>query len=120
MTPFERFLSSLRKVIVEIDCKDAAKILQTEQALLIDIREQLERQQGHIPDSLHIPRSVIEIRINALVPDLQTPIILHCSGGIRSILAAENLQRMGYTHVKSLVGGSTAWCAAGLPFTSTT
>ncbi len=116
MSPFELFLSSLRKTVVEIHCEDAAKAVQTGLALLIDIREQNEWQQAHIPGSIHLARSMIEIQIGAVVPNLETPIILYCSGGIRSLLAAENLQRIGYTEVKSLAGGCKSWCNAGLPF----
>jgi rhodanese-related sulfurtransferase len=116
MTPFECFLSSLRKAVIEIRCEDAVKTLHTGLATLIDVREQGEWQQGHIPGAMHLARSMIEIQIGALVPDLKTPIILYCSGGVRSLLAAENLQRIGYTNVKSLAGGSKTWCNAGLPF----
>lgn len=116
MSPFERFLSSLRKTVVELRYEDAVNALQTGQAILIDVREQNEWQQGCIPSAIHLARSIIEIQIGALVPNLETPIILYCSGGIRSLLAAENLQRIGYTDVKSLAGGSKAWCSAGLPF----
>lgn len=119
MTPFECFLSSLRQTIVEIEAKEAAKLLAADEALLIDVREHLEWQQGRIPGAVHLPRSIIEIQIGNLIPDLETPLILHCSGGIRSLLAAENLQRMGYTRVQSLAGGSQAWRAADLPFVHT-
>lgn len=119
MTPFARFLSSLRRTIVEIEGKEAANILAADEALLIDVREQNEWQQGRIPGAVHIPRSIIEIQIGTLIPNLETPLILHCSGGIRSLLAAENLQRIGYTDVKSLAGGTKAWCAVGLAFVNT-
>jgi rhodanese-related sulfurtransferase len=117
MTPFERFLSSLRKTVMELRCEDAVKTMHTGLATLIDVREQNEWQQGHIPGAIHLPRSMIEIQIGVLIPNLETPIILYCSGGVRSLLAAENLQRIGYTNVKSLAGGSKTWCNAGLPFT---
>lgn len=116
MTPFERFLSSLRKTVMEIRYEDAVKTVQTGLTTLIDVREQSEWQQGHIPGAMHLARSMIEIQIGALIPNLETPIILYCSGGVRSLLAAENLQRIGYTNVKSLAGGSKTWCSAGLPF----
>ncbi len=117
MSPFDFFLSSLRKTVVEILCADAVKAVEAGQAVLVDIREQNEWQQAHIPGALHLARSMIEIQIGAAIPDLAAPIILYCSGGVRSLLAAENLQRMGYTNVKSLTGGSKAWCSAGFPFT---
>ena len=119
MTPFEYFLSTLRQRIGEIESKEAAKILAADEALLIDVREHPEWQEGRIPGALHIPRSIIEIQIGTLIPNLETPLILHCSGGIRSLLAAENLHRIGYTHVQSLAGGTKAWRAADLPFVHT-
>lgn len=116
MSPFERFLSSLRKTVVEIRCEEAVKALEAGQAVLVDVREQNEWQQGYIPGAVHLARSMIEIQIGAVIPNLETPIILYCSGGIRSLLAAENLQRIGYTNIKSLAGGCKTWCKADLPF----
>ncbi len=116
MTPFEQFLSQLRKTVTEIACPQAAKALANGEALLIDVRELPERVPGHIPDSIHIPRSHLEMQIGTLIPDLNTPMILHCGGGIRSLLAADSLQRIGYKNVKSLAGGYKAWCTAGLSF----
>ena len=71
--------------------------------------------EGHIPGAIHLSRGTIELEIEEKVPALDTPIICHCGGGGRSALVADNLQRMGYTHVKSLEGGLKAWTQAGLP-----
>ncbi len=116
MNPFERFLSNIRKTINEIGHEETAKALHFGQTTLIDIREAPEWAQGHIPGAIHLPRSILEIKICDLVPALDTPLILYCSGGIRSALATENLQRMGYTRVRSLHGGLKAWLNADLPF----
>ncbi|PYM00870.1 MAG: sulfurtransferase, partial [Verrucomicrobia bacterium] len=62
-------------------------------------------------------RGTVELEIEEAAADLSTPIITHCGGGGRSALAAESLQRMGYTNVKSMAGGFEAWKAAGLPTT---
>src|SRR4030095_3273751 len=73
--------------------------------VLIDVREQDEVDQGHLPGATHIPRGFLELRIEALAPDRKTPIVAYCAGGNRSLLAAEGLQRLGYENVVSMSGG---------------
>jgi rhodanese-related sulfurtransferase len=84
-------------------------------ALLIDVREDDEWRQGHAAGAEHIGRGVIERDIEREVPDRGAELILYCGGGYRSALAADNLQRMGYTNVHSLAGGWKAWQEAGAP-----
>ncbi len=83
--------------------------------VLIDVREESEYAAGHIPGAIHISKGVLERDIEAKVPDPQTPLILYCGGGFRSALAADALQKMGYTNVLSMDGGWRAWTEAGLP-----
>ncbi|HSN77152.1 MAG TPA: molybdopterin-synthase adenylyltransferase MoeB [Anaerolineae bacterium] len=85
--------------------------------LVIDIREREEFEQGHVPGAIFIPRGFLELRIEQHAYDPATPIVLYCAGGVRSALAARNLQEMGYTHVESLIGGFGGWRGAGLPVT---
>ncbi len=85
--------------------------------LVIDIREREEYEQGHVPGALFIPRGFLELRIEQHAYDPETSIVLYCAGGVRSALAARNLQEMGYTHVESLIGGFGGWRSAGLPVT---
>lgn len=82
---------------------------------LIDTREESEFARGHLPGALHLCKGIIERDIERIVPDKSAPIVLYCGGGFRSALAAENLQRMGYTNVESMDGGWRAWCTAGFP-----
>jgi len=77
--------------------------------LLIDVREESEYAAGHIPGSLHLGKGVIERDIETKIPDTSTPMVLYCGGGFRSALAADNLQKMGYTQVISMDGGMRAW-----------
>lgn len=84
-----------------------------EPVVLIDVREDREWEAGHIPGAVHIGRGVLERDIEALVPDSETPLVLVCGGGFRSVLAADSLGRMGYTNVESLAGGMRAWRAEG-------
>ena len=83
--------------------------------VLIDVREADEWSKGHATGALHITKGMIEHDIEAKVPQMGATIVLYCHSGSRSALAAENLQRMGYTNVYSLDGGLTAYQAAGLP-----
>ena len=83
--------------------------------LLIDVREESEWAAGHISGAMHLGKGIIERDIESLVPDHEREIILYCGGGFRSVLAAENLQRMGYTNVYSMAGGWRDWAGAGLP-----
>jgi rhodanese-related sulfurtransferase len=85
------------------------------QALLIDVREDHEWQKGHAAGALHMGRGIIERDIEHRAPYHATELILYCGGGYRSALAADNLQRMGYTNVYSMAGGWQAWQAAGAP-----
>ncbi|GAC1662198.1 MAG: rhodanese-like domain-containing protein [Candidatus Acidiferrum sp.] len=86
-----------------------------EKMLLIDVREDNEWAQGHLPGALHLGKGIIERDIEQRVPDTSAKIILYCGGGFRSALAAENLQKMGYTNVESMDGGWKGWLGAGLP-----
>jgi len=78
-------------------------------AQLIDVREDHEWADGHAAGAVHIGRGVIERDIVRTIPDKSAELILYCGGGYRSSLAADNLQKMGYTNVFSLAGGWKAW-----------
>lgn len=77
--------------------------------LLIDVREQDEYDAGHIDGSILIPKATITNKIAEVAPDKGQLIVLHCAAGRRSDLCADALLGMGYTNVKSLTGGFTAW-----------
>src|SRR5918912_2194956 len=85
------------------------------QARLLDVREDNEWQRGHAAGAEHLGRGIIERDIEQRVPDHGAELILYCGGGYRSALAADNLQRMGYTNVYSMAGGWKAWQDAGAP-----
>jgi rhodanese-related sulfurtransferase len=86
-----------------------------ERFTLVDVREESEYAAGHLPGALHIGKGVIERDIETKVPDTSSPIVLYCGGGFRSALAADALQKMGYTNVISMDGGWSGWVKAGLP-----
>jgi rhodanese-related sulfurtransferase len=82
---------------------------------LVDVREESEFAAGHAKGARHLSKGVIERDIVQAIPDPNAKIVLYCGGGFRSALAAENLQRMGYTNVESMDGGWRSWVEAGLP-----
>ncbi len=85
---------------------------------LIDVREESEWARGHLPGARYLGRGVIERDIETLFPDPETELYLYCGGGFRSILAANNLQQMGYRKVISVDGGFRGWLEAGYPVES--
>ena len=82
---------------------------------LVDVREESEWKKGHITSSMYIGKGVIERDIEKKTNDTEAEIILYCGGGFRSALAADNLQKMGYTKVSSMDGGYGDWVKAGYP-----
>jgi len=88
-----------------------------DQFLLVDVREESEFAKDHLPGAIHLGKGVIERDIEARVPDLHTEMILYCGGGYRSALAADNLQKMGYTNVISMDGGIRGWRENNYPLT---
>ncbi|HEU0032511.1 MAG TPA: molybdopterin-synthase adenylyltransferase MoeB [Kofleriaceae bacterium] len=118
MPTFDALLRDLRGKTPEID----AAALRTEldrggpQPVLIDVREADEHAQGMIANTIHIPRGYLELRIERAVPQRETPVVVYCASGTRSVLAARSLGELGYTNVRSLSGGFTGWKRAGLPW----
>lgn len=82
---------------------------------LVDTREESEWARGHIAGATWLGKGIIERDVEAKIPDKNAKIILYCGGGFRSALAADNLQKMGYTNVESMDGGWRGWTEAGLP-----
>ena len=114
---FEKLVAEAKKNITETSPADAAAKLNSGEAVIVDVRDKDEWDEGHIPGALHMSRGTIELDIEEKVPDTDAMIICHCGGGGRSALAAESLQKMGYKNVRSIAGGFKAWKAAGLPTT---
>jgi len=115
LSPYQKLVAEAKKNITEISPEDAAQKLQNAEAVVIDVREKDEYDEGHIPHAINLSRGTIELDIEEKVPDPNVMIICHCGGGGRSVLAAESLQKMGYKNVRSMAGGLRAWKAAGLP-----
>ena len=102
--------SRVREVTVE-EARERMK----DGAKLIDVREDNEWDEAHAAGAVHMGRGIIERDVVQTFPDKQTELILYCGGGYRSALAADMLQRMGYTNVASMAGGWKAWKEAEVP-----
>jgi len=117
----ERFLKIVdesRKRVRELNVDDVkGKLDRGEKFLLVDVREESEFAKDHLPNAMHLGKGVIERDIEERVPDTSAPLILYCGGGFRSALAADNLQKMGYTNVISMDGGIRVWREKGFPLT---
>ena len=83
-------------------------------ATIVDVREDSEWEQGHLPGAHHVSKSYIEQQIEGVAPDRDAPVILYCAGGVRSLFAAQTLAEMGYTDVASMSSGFQGWKGAGL------
>jgi rhodanese-related sulfurtransferase len=82
---------------------------------LVDVREDSEWAAGRARGAVHIGKGVIERDVETMIPDKSATLVLYCGGGFRSALAADMLQRMGYTNVLSMDGGIRAWRELGYP-----
>jgi len=116
---FEAIVDESRARIRECAVADIKRRLDAGDAFhLVDVREESEFATSRLPGAVHIGKGVIERDIEAKVPDTGADIVLYCGGGYRSALAADALQKMGYTNVVSMDGGFRAWCEAGYPIES--
>jgi molybdopterin/thiamine biosynthesis adenylyltransferase/rhodanese-related sulfurtransferase len=112
MKGYHDLVASLRPGVTEV-VPDELAVRLDEVPVLIDIREPNELASGFIPGAVHVPRGVLESAVERL--PRETEVVLYCSGGNRSVLAAASLAGMGFTNVSSLAGGSTAWRMRGHP-----
>jgi rhodanese-related sulfurtransferase len=113
---FLRLVEEVRSRVNEVSIDDVAqRIARGDRFELVDVREESEFAKGRIKGARHIGKGILERDIEKAIPDPSADIVLYCGGGYRSALAAENLQRMGYTNVKSMDGGWRGWTGKGLP-----
>ncbi|MGH7449190.1 MAG: rhodanese-like domain-containing protein [Longimicrobiales bacterium] len=113
---FLRIVDEARPRVTETDVAAVRGRIERGDAFhLIDVREDSEWAKGHLPGATHVGRGVLERDIETIIPDTGADIVLYCGGGYRSALAADALQKMGYTNVKSMDGGFRGWKSADLP-----
>ena len=115
---FLRIVEDAKKRVREVSIEDTkARLDCGDKFVLVDVREESEYAKDHLPGAIHLGKGVIERDIEERVPELNTPIVLYCGGGYRSALAADNLQKMGYTNVLSMDGGIRGWREKHYPLT---
>lgn len=113
---FLKIVQDSKTRIKETTVKDVKlKMDAGEKFLLLDCREESEWARGHLPGAVHLSKGIIERDIEKTVPDTRAQIVIYCGGGFRSALAADTLQKMGYTGVISMDGGWRHWVESGFP-----
>jgi adenylyltransferase/sulfurtransferase len=116
LTSYREHLAQTKAEIEEIDSPALAVALESDSPpVVVDVREQSEWDEGHIPRAIHVPRGHLESRIERTTPDHETPIVLYCASGNRSAFAAKTLAELGYENVSSLAPGYTGWKRDGFP-----
>lgn len=106
---FLKIVNEARPKVKEVTIEQArARLQQNPKAVLVDVREDLEWQNGHATQAIHLGKGVLERDIEKMIPDPNTEVIMYCGGGYRSVLTADVAQRMGYRNVASLMGGYKA------------
>jgi sulfur-carrier protein adenylyltransferase/sulfurtransferase len=115
MANYRELLQQVRSEISEIDATNARERIESGEPVVVDVREQDEWDEGHIPGAVHVPRGQLESRIERLAPDTARPVVVYCSAGNRSAFAAKTLTDLGYQDVVSLAGGFTDWKRNGFP-----
>ena len=115
-TGFLKIVNDAKTRIRETNVQETKKRLDAGAKFhLVDVREESEWARGHLPGAVWMGKGIIERDIEQKIPDKAAEIVLYCGGGFRSALAADNLQKMGYTNVISMDGGWRGWTEAGYP-----
>jgi rhodanese-related sulfurtransferase len=105
-------INEAKSRITEISAGDALQEHESGKATFLDVRDLQEVNLGRIPGAVHISRGTLETKVEAAVPR-DARVVVYCSSGNRSALAADQMREMGYTNVASLAGGFRAWAESG-------
>jgi rhodanese-related sulfurtransferase len=113
---FLKIVDESRKRVRETNVDEVwARMNRGEKFVLVDVREDNEWAKDHLPGAVHLGKGIIERDVEQQYPDAGTELVLYCGGGFRSAMAADNLQKMGYTNVISMDGGIRVWREKGYP-----
>jgi molybdopterin/thiamine biosynthesis adenylyltransferase/rhodanese-related sulfurtransferase len=115
MPSYRELLEQVREEITEVNATRARELIDSGDILLVDVRNQDEWDEGHIPGAVHIPRGNLESRIERAAPDPSQTLVIYCAVGNRSVFATRTLEELGYVDVASLAGGFTDWKRNGFP-----
>jgi sulfur-carrier protein adenylyltransferase/sulfurtransferase len=115
---YDQLFETVRSNVREVDVHALREAIEqsAQPAVVIDVRERDEWEQGHVPGARFIPRGFLEMRIEDQVPQKDQSIYVYCAGGVRSVFAAQALEQLGYQDVVSVSGGFGAWKDSGYPF----
>ena len=108
MANFRDLLTEAKSQIREVTTAEADQLLD-DGAVLLDVREADEFEQGAVPGSVFLPRGHLESQVEGRLTDKDRPVVVMCAGGVRSAFAARTLQELGYTDVTSMIGGFNRW-----------
>jgi len=109
VSTFRELLNKTKEEVREIDTAQAAEFSGLPGAVMLDVREPDEYEQGAIPNAVHIARGHLESTVENVITDKEVPVIIYCAGGTRSAFAAKTLQELGYSDVVSVIGGFNRW-----------
>jgi len=112
---FQAIMAEARKEVPEVSAQQVNELLKNngKSPILLDVRESDEWRQGHLEGALPLPRGFLEIKVESVIPDKNSPVVAYCAGGVRSLLAAKVMKEMGYQNVSSMAGGYGAWKNGG-------
>jgi sulfur-carrier protein adenylyltransferase/sulfurtransferase len=115
MATFRDLLAAAKSEIVEVEPAEAATAIDAG-ALVLDVREPDEYDEGALPGAIHIPRGHLEAQIENRITDKSVPVVVYCAGGVRSAFAARTMQELGYERPVSMIGGFGRWKDEGRPW----
>jgi len=116
MPSFRELLAQAKAQIREVDTAAADEWRQRPGAVILDVREPDEFDQGALPGAIHIPRGHLESQIESKVPGKDSPVLIYCASAVRSAFAAKTMQELGYTDVAHMLGGFNRWKDEGRPW----
>src|SRR5213593_2619249 len=114
MPTYRDYFAEIKKRVKEATPQQVADLLRSDDVQLADVREKDEWNAGHVPGAVHVPKSFLEQWAEDRIPDKTKATVLYCAGGVRSAMAADTLQKLGYTNVISMAGGFNRWKDSGL------
>ncbi len=118
MASFRELLQATKAQVTEVTTEETDELRKHPDAVVLDVREPSEYEQGAIPGAIHIPRGQLEGAIEGKIPDRSAKILVNCASGVRSVFAAKTLADLGYTDVASVAGGFNQWKDEGRDWTT--
>src|SRR6266478_2800281 len=114
MPTYRDYFAEIKKRVKEATPQQVADLLRSGDVQLADVREKDEWEAGHLPGAVHVPKSFLEQWAEDRIPDKTKTTILYCAGGVRSVMAADTLSKLGYTNIISMSGGFNRWKDSGM------